>query len=200
MIGVYKITNKLNGDCYVGSSKDIGKRWKRHIYLHEAKGKHHEYFLYRAMRKYGIENFEFEVLETCADSKKVVLEQKYYKNLNPRYNQIEPNENPTENPTIRKKAKIACKNAWNTRSEQSKQKALDNLKKGWGNESFINNRIQAKKVKSISVSDGTEMFFDSLNEAGKHLDIPISSISQILNPNHNRKQSKGYRFEFVTEN
>ena len=50
------------------------------------------------------------------------------------------------------------------------------------------------------VSDGTEMFFDSLNKAGKHLDIPISSISQILNPNHTRKQSKGYRFEFVTEN
>ena len=128
------------------------------------------------------------------------MEQKYYKKLNPRYNQIEPIENPMENPTVRKKAKIACKNAWNTRSEQSKQKALDNLKKGWGSESFINNRIQAKKVKSISVSDGTEMFFDSLNEAGKHLDIPRSSISQILNPNHNRKQSKGYRFEFVTEN
>ena len=76
-------------------------------------------------------------------------------------------------------------------------KAWDNLKKGWGNESFIKNQIKAKKVKSINVSDGTEMFFDSLNQASKHLGIPTSSISQILNPNHTRKQSKGYKFEFV---
>ena len=198
MIGVYKITNKLNGDCYVGSSKDIGKRWKKHIYLHESKGRHREYFIYRAMRKYGIENFEFEVLETCVDSERILLEQKYYKKLNPRYNEIEPNKNPMENPAVAKKAKIACKKAWKTRSEQSKQKAWDNLKKGWGNESFINNQIQAKKVKSISVSDGTEMLFDSLSEASRYLDIPRSSISQILNPNHARKQSKGYKFEFAT--
>lgn len=197
MIGVYKITNKLNGDCYVGSSKDIGKRWKRHIYLHESKGRHHEYFIYRAMRKYGIENFEFEVLETCEDSEKIILEQKYYKKLNPRYNEIEPNKNLSENPSIAKKRKNSCKESWKTRSEQSRQKALDNLKKGWGNESFIKNQIKAKKVKSINVSDGTEMFFDSLNQASKHLGIPKSSISQILNPNHTRKQSKGYKFEFV---
>lgn len=197
MIGVYKITNKLNGDCYVGSSKDIGKRWKRHIYLHESKGRHHEYFIYRAMRKYGIENFEFEVLETCEDSEKIILEQKYYKKLNPRYNEIEPNKNLSENPSIAKKRKNSCKKSWKTRSEQSRQKALDNLKKGWGNESFIKNQIKAKKVKSINVSDGTEMFFDSLNQASKHLGIPTSSISQILNPNHTRKQSKGYKFEFV---
>lgn len=198
MIGVYKITNKLNGDCYVGSSKDIGERWKKHIYLHESKGRHREYFIYRAMRKYGIENFEFEVLETCVDSEKIILEQKYYKKLNPRYNEIEPKENPMENPAVRAKAKAASKKAWKKRSEQSKQKALDNLKKGWGNESFVRNQFQAKKVKSISVSDGTEMFFDSLNEAGKYLGIPRSSISQILNPGHTRKQSKGYKFEFVT--
>ena len=197
MIGVYKITNKLNGDCYIGSSKDIGKRWKRHIYLHESKGKHHEYFLYRAMRKYGIENFEFEVLELCEDSEKIMLEQKYYKKLNPRYNSIEPKENPLENPTVARRQKIACKEAWKTRSEQSKQKALNNLEKGRYSESFIKNQIEAKKVKSINVSDGTEMFFDSLSEAGKYLGIPRSSISQILNPNHIRKQSKGYKFEFV---
>ena len=197
MIGVYKITNKITGDCYVGSSKDIGKRWKRHIYSHKTKGKHYEYFLYRAMRKYGIDNFEFEILEVCEDFERIPLEQKYYENLSPRYNNIEPRQNPMENPEVVKKAKIACKVAWNKRSEQSKQKALDNLKKGWGNEAFNKNIIPAKKVKSINVSDGTELFFDSLSEAGKKLDIPRSSISQILNPNHARKQSKGYTFEFV---
>lgn len=197
MIGVYKITNKINGDCYVGSSKDIGERWKKHIYSHKSKGKHYEYFIYRAMRKYGVENFEFEILEICEDSKRIPLEQHYYEMLKPKYNMIEPKQNPMENPEVVKKAKIACKIAWNNRSDQSKQKALDNLKKGWGNESFNNNQIPSKKVKSIKISDGTEMLFDSLSEAGRHLDIPRSSISQILNTNHIRKQSKGYTFEFV---
>lgn len=109
MIGVYKITNKLNGDCYVGSSKDIGQRWKKHISLHKSKGRHHEYFIYRAMRKYGIENFKFEVLEICVDSERILLEQKYYKKLNPRYNEIEPNKNPMENPAVAKKQKLLAK-------------------------------------------------------------------------------------------
>lgn len=31
--GVYKITNKVNGKIYIGSSKDIYKRWKHHAYM-----------------------------------------------------------------------------------------------------------------------------------------------------------------------
>ena len=32
MVGIYKITNIKNGKIYVGSSKDIEKRWKEHLY------------------------------------------------------------------------------------------------------------------------------------------------------------------------
>lgn len=27
--GIYKIVNTLNGKCYVGSTKDFQKRWKK---------------------------------------------------------------------------------------------------------------------------------------------------------------------------
>ena len=30
MQGIYKITNKINGHCYIGSSVDIKKRWRAH--------------------------------------------------------------------------------------------------------------------------------------------------------------------------
>ncbi len=30
MIGIYKITNKINGKCYIGQSNDIERRWKEH--------------------------------------------------------------------------------------------------------------------------------------------------------------------------
>ena len=30
MIGIYKITNKLNGNSYIGLSVDIEQRWYQH--------------------------------------------------------------------------------------------------------------------------------------------------------------------------
>lgn len=66
MIGIYKITNTVNGKCYIGQSINIKQRWKNHKKdaFWEA-GPEYEYPLYRAMRKYGFDKFTFEVLETC---------------------------------------------------------------------------------------------------------------------------------------
>ena len=66
MIGIYKITNKINGKCYIGQSIHIERRW----YEHKTKAYQQTYELYnsplsRAFRKYGIDNFLFEVVEQC---------------------------------------------------------------------------------------------------------------------------------------
>lgn len=58
MIGIYKITNKINQHCYIGQSRQIEKRWKRHIEISNNKNiKEYQYPLYKAFRKYGIKNF-----------------------------------------------------------------------------------------------------------------------------------------------
>lgn len=62
MIGIYKITNQINGKVYIGQSIDIEARWLRH----RRDSKIENSLLYRAMRKYGIENFTFEVVEECS--------------------------------------------------------------------------------------------------------------------------------------
>lgn len=66
MIGIYKITNKINGNSYIGLSVDIKRRWKAHHQRYkDESNKEYEKVLYKAFRKYGIENFEFSVVEEC---------------------------------------------------------------------------------------------------------------------------------------
>jgi hypothetical protein len=67
VVGIYKITNLVNGKVYIGQSINIEKRWKTHKKDALWKdGLNYEYPLYRAIRKYGIKNFSFEIIEECA--------------------------------------------------------------------------------------------------------------------------------------
>lgn len=66
MTGIYKIKNKINGKVYIGQSVNIPKRWKDHrknSRMRNYEGKH--YPLYRAFAKYGLDNFDFIILEKC---------------------------------------------------------------------------------------------------------------------------------------
>ena len=66
IIGIYKITNKINGKSYVGQSVNVHKRWtaeKNSAFNPNATG--YDYPLSLAFRKYGLDNFSFEVIEYC---------------------------------------------------------------------------------------------------------------------------------------
>ena len=81
--GVYKITNTITGDFYIGSSKDIKRRWANHkspstwaISLGMS--------LYQAFINYGLNNFTFEIIEETDNLKK--REQYWIDQLKPNYN------------------------------------------------------------------------------------------------------------------
>lgn len=66
MTGIYCITNKINGKCYVGQSVNIEQRWNSHKSRpFNPKSSQYDSIFYRAIRKYGIDNFIFTVLEEC---------------------------------------------------------------------------------------------------------------------------------------
>lgn len=88
MVGIYKITNDVNGHSYIGQSSNIQQRWKNHkIAAYNPNDKGYEYPLYRAMRKYGQAAFSFEVLEECPQTALNDREVWWINQLHPAYNQ-----------------------------------------------------------------------------------------------------------------
>lgn len=85
MTCIYKISNILTNDCYVGSSIDLKERWRRHKKDLRA-GKHHSIILQRAWDKYKEENFKIEVLQECSTEEMKDRENYYLCELKPVYN------------------------------------------------------------------------------------------------------------------
>lgn len=65
MVGIYKITNNINGKTYVGQSNNIERRFAQHKSPNEQERAQSKP-LYKAFKKYGIEHFSFEVIEECS--------------------------------------------------------------------------------------------------------------------------------------
>ena len=85
-VGIYKIENLINGQCYIGQSINIELRWRRHKDVIETC----DYPLYLAIRKYGIDNFSFDIVQECEPHELNELEIywiQYYNSYYDGYNQ-----------------------------------------------------------------------------------------------------------------
>lgn len=80
--GVYKITNIVNNNIYVGSSKDVEHRWQQHRDSLD-KGRHGNIHLQNAWNKYKSHSFVFEIIEECTPEIQFEREQHYLNTLNP---------------------------------------------------------------------------------------------------------------------
>lgn len=83
--GIYKITNKINSKFYIGSSFNIDKRKREHLYKLN-NNIHHNKYLQNAWNKYGENNFEFLVIAKCPQEYLIKLENFFLKQLKPVYN------------------------------------------------------------------------------------------------------------------
>ncbi len=81
IIGIYCIENTVNGKKYVGQSKDIKDRWRRHI-SELRKCKHNNSYLQDSWIAYGESAFKFYVLEECSPELLDEKEQYYIDSLN----------------------------------------------------------------------------------------------------------------------
>ena len=122
MIGIYKITNLLNGKIYIGKSLDIKRRWMEHK-TPKANGNDK---LHKDIQQYGIENFKFEILEECSENELSQKELCYIKVYKPYYNTV---GKPVSQET-KKKISQSTKKWWNNLSEDKKEIIIKNNLKG----------------------------------------------------------------------
>lgn len=67
MIGIYMFENKVNNKKYIGQSRSIETRKRAHYNCSlNTSYNGYETKFYRALRKYGYNNFEFSILELCS--------------------------------------------------------------------------------------------------------------------------------------
>lgn len=101
MKAIYKWTNLINGKIYIGKSVDITKRLREYRY---EINKGHNRPIILALKKYGFENFQFEIIEECNNlsNEEILQREQYWMNyyqsqdLTKGYNLLDANETPIE--------------------------------------------------------------------------------------------------------
>lgn len=85
IVGIYKITNTVTGDFYIGSSKNIKERWKNHKKPSRWK-QYPNNPLYKDMQKYGVDKFELQILAEIEPEQLKETEQQFIEKMHPTYN------------------------------------------------------------------------------------------------------------------
>ena len=78
--GIYKITNIITGECYIGQAADVASRWSEHAKCGLGIDTPAGNKLYKAMQEYGLQSFSWELLEKC-DRAELNEKERYYISL-----------------------------------------------------------------------------------------------------------------------
>ena len=178
--GIYKIENLVNGKVYIGQSVDIKSRWNEHKWYSKAQtGYAYNYPLYRAFRKYGIDKFNFEIIEECV-REELNEREMYYIELYRSYIRYEDSNG--YNQTLGGEGGI-CKEL----SEEAKIK-ISEANKG---------RLSGGKNPSAKKVVCENIEFDSATDCAKHYNISPRLMRPWLNRTNNMPKEwydKGLRY------
>lgn len=175
---IYKIENKLNGKVYIGKTMTtIQKCWKQHR-NDAGKEKCQNRPLYRAIKKYGIDNFFIEEIEECdgdilSDREKYWIE--YYNSFKCGYNAtIGGDGKPYVNrnlvlQTYQKVGVMKQVAKLFNISVDSVKNVLEEKHIEISSSQEINKKFLSKAVMMLSLTGESQKVFESLSEAAHYL-------------------------------
>lgn len=174
----------MNGKMYIGQTNDFKKRKKDHF----ANGKNNKIntSLYNAMRKYGVDNFEMEIIEDDIKkediNKKEIYYIKKYNTYYEGYNMTFGGDNCFQNsPVLKKKISKSVSEAWKNGVYENRKtniypalkkahkNASKRMKEKWKDETFkenVSKKISKRLSKNVLCqNENEEILFNSYNEA-----------------------------------
>ena len=201
---IYKIINKLTNKIYIGQTiQDLNERWRQH-----KQSKSNCRYLKSAMKKYGIDNFDFKLICICFDNDLDKYEC-YYMN---KYNTIVPNgynlrqggNSGRHNEETKKKISETLKNRTDIvrckigkpHTDENKKRISESLKGIKQTQESIQKRREILiKYKVFKLdADGTIIeSFNGYSEAAKSVETSRGSIWRACNGK--LKTTKGFMWK-----
>lgn len=178
---IYKATNKINGKCYIGQTRHSLEHRKR-VHLTKASQGIDTHF-YQAIRKYGADNFEWEILCSANDKQRLnELETYYitkYDSIKNGYNMVDGGDNNImdiesvktkhdqvmQSESVRKKISNSMKKyrAGHPFTDEHRKKLSEKAK---GNHNFGNPDTRSVPCYCIDTNTGEQHHFKNYLQAG----------------------------------
>lgn len=184
---IYKITNLVNDKCYVGKTKyESVIRWRDHI-----NGYHPSSLIHKAIVKYGVDNFKFEILEHSVSEDKLNDLERYYIEL---CRSKTPNGYNLTNGGDGGLGLLVSEETRRKQSEIRKGKAWSENRRKAGQYKLVGNNNAGKQVAMIK--DGTILAtFNSISEASIKTGIYRTNINRSCS--HLNLKAGGYHWQYI---
>ena len=194
--GIYKIENLINGKVYIGQSTDIFYRIMNHkSETFNPNSKTYDSPIHRAIRKYGVENFTFEIIDFCLNKKELDEEEIYwiqkYDSYRNGYNATRGGEGAV---CINKEDIIALWNKGMSIAKISSEtghdkgsiiRILDGYENYTNEESYKRGRkacgeLLGKKIIQYNLDGNYITTYPSITDAARALNTSITNICNVL--------------------
>lgn len=189
---IYKVTNKINNMSYIGKTIfDLDHRKNRHISATSC-NKDNIYF-HSALRKYGVDNFNWDVIEECNNiddlNRLEIYYIGYYDTYNNGYNLTMGGDGSvgyelTE--SHKQKISEACKGIKRKPFSEKGKQNMSKARKGNKN---------AGKLIILTHPDGIEEKFGCIIDADRKYNLNATALSKVARGKRNHH--KGYKCRYV---
>lgn len=227
MKGIYKLTNNITGDFYIGQSANLERRKKEHFSRKSHKDIKHQ--MYADIKHYGKEAFSFEVVSVIDDAiERLNMERELIESLNPPYN-IRHTSKSHLSDEMKKHLSICGKLQWSRMTDEQKNKIVSEqltgpkkghivseetrkklrnanlgktLSKAVREKISISNKgknnNQSHNKSVVALHDGNVvMAFKSVKSAGEYMHVHPSCITGVLKGR--RKHCCGYEWKYFND-